>query len=169
MNNKRNPGADPFPKLTGSDDNGRLMPSLPIPGFIDLRILRLAVQYPYMFYRPDLTMVLRPEWFCTFERLCSSIDALLGENKQDFHWTLLHSDTTAFCWYWHVMESSDACVGMIKTNYFTTFMLPTPNGDMCSRLRQSIAQAVQSAMEEALAIGYLYERLQVRTHNDKRS
>ena len=157
MNHKRHP-------------NSRLTPHSPNPGVNDLRILQLTARFPYMFCQADLQLAMRPEWIASFEILCASIDAMLGDNKQGFHWTSLHYEPTAFCWYWRVRGSLDACVGMVKPKHFSIFVLVHPTDKLESRMREVIAQKVQSAMEAALAIGCLYDRLQVKVAGfDKRS
>lgn len=51
-----------------------------------LSLAQLQVHFPYQFQEPKLGISLAKGWARRFSRLCQEIDAVLGEDKQGFHW-----------------------------------------------------------------------------------
>ena len=47
---------------------------------------QLKARFPYMFAGENIGISIARGWMPGFQILCERLDALLGENKQNFHW-----------------------------------------------------------------------------------
>lgn len=60
----------------------------------------LIDRYPYMFRGKNLGFSIPTGWMPIFEKLCEDIDALLGQDKQGFHFVQCKEKFGAARWYW---------------------------------------------------------------------
>lgn len=60
----------------------------------------LIDRYPYMFSGKNLGFSIPNGWMSIFERLCEDIDALLGQDKQGFHFVQCKEKFGSARWYW---------------------------------------------------------------------
>jgi len=127
----------------------------------DIRLLQLSRHFRYMFRQPLTDMNLPPQCLPSFVQLCVDIDAKLICDKLGFHWVNMCADSNALCWYWRVSGNGDACVGVFEDESCSTFVLAHPKGDPNYAIRQVIGERVKRAMQEAMLVGSIYERLQV--------
>ena len=121
----------------------------------DLRLLRLATQYPWMFSEPHLGMEMRDAWFAVFEELCADISAQLGSNKRGFHWRQLTLEGNRPFWYWRLGEEMDLCVGMVRSLAEISFSVINPDADPQNKVRDAIHKLVAEAQARAYVCGVL--------------
>ena len=121
----------------------------------DIRMLRLATQYPWMFSEPHLGMEMRDAWFAVFEELCSDISAQLGSYKRGFHWRQLTLEGNRPFWYWRLGEEMDVCVGMVRSLAGVSFSVMNPDADPQNKVRDSINRLVNAGQARAYVYGVL--------------
>jgi hypothetical protein len=118
---------------------------------MEIRAQSLEALYQYMFTELKLSTDLCLAHVPIFETLCPKIDALLGKNRQGFHWESLHREPMALSWYWRLNDQMDAAVGMMETNHCVTFVLAESRADAERKLRNEIGELVKTAIQDAIA------------------
>ncbi len=63
---------------------------------------RITTRFPYMFEGENIGLSVAAGWTAIFEKLCSDIDTLLGEDKRNFHWVQCKEKFGAARWYWEM-------------------------------------------------------------------
>ena len=121
----------------------------------DIRMLRLATQYPWMFSEPHLGMEMRDAWFAVFEELCADISTQLGPNKRGIHWRQLTCEGNRPFWYWRLGEEMDLCVAMVRSITGPSFKTMNPAADPQNKLRDAISKLVKGAQARAYVCGML--------------
>jgi len=80
----------------------------------------LETRFPYMFQDKHLGIGICKGWFPIFSKLCQEIDALLGEDKQGFHWVQVKEKFGSARFYW----------GLDGTETPLRIDILTPNGPL---------------------------------------
>lgn len=62
----------------------------------------IKTQYPYQFAGKNIGLSIANGWLPEFAKLCSDIDALLGDNKCGFHWVQLKEKFGSARYYWEM-------------------------------------------------------------------
>ena len=63
---------------------------------------RITTRFPYMFEGENIGLSVAAGWTAIFEKLCSDIDTLLGEDKRNFHWVQCKEKFGVARWYWEI-------------------------------------------------------------------
>lgn len=80
-------------------------------------IKNLKQRFPYQFEGENIGVDVAKGWLEFFTKLCEDIDALLGDDKQGFHWTQVKEKFGACRFYWGLGEkSSPIHVDIIATD-----------------------------------------------------
>lgn len=77
----------------------------------------LQATYPYMFSGRNIGLSISRGWFELFARLCHDIDQVLGNDKQNFHWSQLKEKFGAPRWYFDLgKQKSQKRIDLITGN-----------------------------------------------------
>lgn len=61
---------------------------------------RLHARFPYMYEGENIGLSISRGWMLMFAKLCEDIDALLGADKQGFHWIQIKEKFGSARFYW---------------------------------------------------------------------
>lgn len=116
-------------------------------GWFGIRVLRLAMRYPYMFSRRNFGLEMCIEWSPIFSQLCADLDSLLGQDKRKFCWHQLTQAKGAPVWYWrlntgrdqHLYTSEEGRIDLAAMN---------PGDDQMHELRCAVSGMISAAIEK---------------------
>ena len=74
---------------------------------------QLEARFPYMFGRHTVSMEYYDGWLPIFAQACEQIDAVLGEDKRDFHWVQVKEKFGTGRFYFRMGKSARLVVDLI--------------------------------------------------------
>ena len=106
---------------------------------------QLQARFPYMFGRHTVSMEYHDGWFSIFEKACEQIDAVLGEDKRDFHWVQVKEKFGSARFYFRMGKSTRLVVDLIGGQEgHALIKQPTQAGD-------SISDRIDAIVDQAEA------------------
>lgn len=112
----------------------------------------LQGRFPYMFEGKHLSLSISKGWESLFEKLCVDIDALLGADKQGFHWIQLKEKFGAARFYWSMEGGPHAArISRIDALGVVTTLVERPVEDPSNpTLEEQVAALVDAASDKTL-------------------
>ena len=118
-------------------------------GTTDVRFLKVALQYPYMFNATTQDMRIDQQWAVAFTLACAEIDAYLGKNKRGFRWTMLAIEDGNPYWYWSLGREYDQQV-LVEDLYFNpSVTIQNSANDPKNEIRDALTAIVKTAIRRA--------------------
>ncbi len=118
-------------------------------GTTDVRFLKVALQFSYMFSATTQDMRIDQHWAVAFTLTCAEIDAFLGRNKRGFRWTLLTSDEGNPYWYWSLGREYDQHVLVEDLYSSPRVSIQNSVADPYNEIRSALDAIVKTGMRRA--------------------
>ncbi len=118
-------------------------------GTTDVRFLKVALQFSYMFSATTQDMRIDQHWAVAFTLACAEIDAFLGRNKRGFRWTLLTSDEGNPYWYWSLGREYDQHVLVEDLYSSPRVSIQNSIADPYNEIRSALDAIVKTGMRRA--------------------
>jgi hypothetical protein len=118
-------------------------------GTTDVRFLKVALQFSYMFSATTQDMRIDHHWAVAFTLTCVEIDAFLGRNKCGFCWTLLTIDEGNPYWYWSLGRGYDQHVLVEDLYSSPRVSIQNSVADPYNEIRSAIDAIVKTGMRRA--------------------
>jgi hypothetical protein len=92
-------------------------------GAFDVRLLKMARRFPYMFKGRHHDLIVNRYWIHAFEQTCVDIDNMLGQDKCGFRWTELTKLARRPYWHWELGDAYNLSILLDHVGDKTTFRL----------------------------------------------
>jgi hypothetical protein len=118
-------------------------------GTTDVRFLKVALQFSYMFSATTQDMRIEQHWAVAFTLACAELDAFMGRNKRGFRWTLLTIDDGNPYWCWSLGREYDQHVLVEDINTNPTVVIQNSASDPYNEIRNAIHAIAKTGMRRA--------------------
>lgn len=109
----------------------------------------LKSRYPYMFNGNNIGISFSKGWFKTFAQLCKDIDALLGEDKQGFHFSQVKEKFGTIRIYWGLSKMDGPTRIDVQTPDGVMSFINDPAARVKDETRQELMREIQRLISEA--------------------
>jgi hypothetical protein len=112
---------------------------------------QLKARFPYMFAGENIGFSFSRGWFPLFQKLCEDIDALLGDNKQGFHWVQLKEKFGSARFYWKMKaQTPNLHIDLISASQVTgVVMRSNDTGPDEAGAQSSVARRIDDLVGQA--------------------
>lgn len=120
---------------------------------------QLFARFPYMFEGPHIGIGIPLGWMPIFQKLCEDLDALLGADKHDFHFTQCKEKFGSARWYWSMTGNQSAIrVDLISQQGEVTSLVGrgravTPHASLSEQVTALIDAATGQTQQACIVCG----------------